>query len=323
MNNQKLLFFLLVLISSGSFMACRKDGKTLPLQVLQTNLSSDFDDVCFIDSLRGVVVGGKRFNYGVSAYTNNGGQSWAIDSVESSNLTRVQIINSRAVASHSGTGFAISSDTGRTFQKVFEFYREVMQGVAFWDENHGISVGGSNYQGGIIYHYNNPYGNIDYIIDSTDHEYMDAQFTDVNTVHVVGYGIVQSSHDGGYHWQIADIAGDMFRSVHFPTPQVGYAVGYYGTIIKTTDGGATWRKCRDGNALFIKRYAFRSVFFTDENNGYIVGENSVFWQTSNGGEDWTPITNLPAGLRLTGINVHEGVGYISASNGQVIKFWED
>jgi len=72
----------------------------------------------------------------------------------------------------------------------------------------------------------------------------------------------------------------------------GIAVGAFGTILKTTDGGVTWHNQARVTTLFLY-----GVSFTDENNGWIVGGTDISWgpqpdssiilHTSNGGVNWT------------------------------------
>jgi photosystem II stability/assembly factor-like uncharacterized protein len=67
-------------------------------------------------------------------------------------------------------------------------------------------------------------------------------------------------------------------SVFFPNENTGYAVGFYGTIMKTLDGGTEWKLQNSGTSSHLT-----SVFFTDANTGYAVGENGIILKTTNGG----------------------------------------
>jgi photosystem II stability/assembly factor-like uncharacterized protein len=60
------------------------------------------------------------------------------------------------------------------------------------------------------------------------------------------------------------------------------AVGRAGTILRTTDGGATWRGIRNDatSDLF-------GVHFTDENTGTVVGSNGAILRTFDGGRQWS------------------------------------
>jgi hypothetical protein len=49
-----------------------------------------------------------------------------------------------------------------------------------------------------------------------------------------------STGDGGWFWQNPLPQGNALGAVTFPDATHGWAVGDYGTILATTDGGATW-----------------------------------------------------------------------------------
>jgi photosystem II stability/assembly factor-like uncharacterized protein len=64
------------------------------------------------------------------------------------------------------------------------------------------------------------------------------------------------------------------------------AVGDYGTILGTTDGGTSWRNQRSGttNPLY-------SVSFTDANTGTVVGHHGIILRTTDGSAVWTSQTS--------------------------------
>jgi photosystem II stability/assembly factor-like uncharacterized protein len=81
-----------------------------------------------------------------------------------------------------------------------------------------------------------------------------------------------------WHWQNPYPQGYTLYSTCFPSPNIGYAVGMAGTIIKTTDGCTSWNFLSYGGfgSLF-------SVFFPDANTGYAIGSYGTIIQTDNGG----------------------------------------
>ena len=90
-----------------------------------------------------------------------------------------------------------------------------------------------------------------------------------------------------WRWQNPLPQGNILESVFFTDSITGYAVGSAGTIIKTTDGGATWSiySSGTGNMLF-------SVFFTDANNGFAAGTCStgdLILKTSDAGNSWSTV----------------------------------
>ncbi len=89
--------------------------------------------------------------------------------------------------------------------------------------------------------------------------------------------------DGGNSWYETTVNCSnniYFKSINFPSPDIGYAVGegLYETIVKTTDGGETWDVIETNHTS-----AMNSVCFYDELNGYVFGNNGVVLKTNTGG----------------------------------------
>jgi photosystem II stability/assembly factor-like uncharacterized protein len=63
-------------------------------------------------------------------------------------------------------------------------------------------------------------------------------------------GVIIVSGDDGANWTQATVpASVMLTGVHFPTPDMGWAVGHDGLILHSADGGQTWQKQLDGHQL--------------------------------------------------------------------------
>ncbi len=86
-------------------------------------------------------------------------------------------------------------------------------------------------------------------------------------------------------------------SVHFYYINTGWAVGYVGTILRTTSGGTIWTPQTSGTS-----YDLHSVHFTDNNIGLAVGDWGTILKTTAGGEPvsvWSISTETPAAYRLS------------------------
>jgi len=71
------------------------------------------------------------------------------------------------------------------------------------------------------------------------------------------------------------------HSVYFVDSLTGTAVGDAGTILRTTDGGATWKKQYSGiNASLV------GVSFSDVNHGMVIVDSNNVLYTNNGGSTW-------------------------------------
>jgi len=71
--------------------------------------------------------------------------------------------------------------------------------------------------------------------------------------------------------------------VFFTDANTGTIVGGGGTILRTTNGGATWTAQSSGTTQDLQ-----NVFFTDANTGTVVGSGGTILRTTNGGENWIP-----------------------------------
>lgn len=74
---------------------------------------------------------------------------------------------------------------------------------------------------------------------------------------------------------------DNLFSVDFVNENYGWAVGYYGRILHTTDGGKTWVHQESGTTKTLT-----CVDFVDQNNGWVVGYGPTILCTRDGGASW-------------------------------------
>jgi len=147
-------------------------------------------------------------------------------------------------------------------------------------------------------------------------------FSNANTGYVVGgttmenSGYVLKTTDGGSTWNKITTNSYGFNAIHFPTADVGYAVGWRGIISKTTDAGATWTQQRWGTSTEI----LKSVFFTDANIGYAVGIiGPKILKTTDGGANWTEQAITGATSTYSVYFIDANIGYIAAGAGRILK----
>ena len=108
-----------------------------------------------------------------------------------------------------------------------------------------------------------------------------------------------------------EINDDLF-SVSVIDDQNAVAVGYYGNIVQTKDGGKTWVK-RDGGT----RKSLYSVSMADAKHGWASGQLGTILRTDDGGETWKPQANIKQeqGAHLFGIHA------IDANNAWAVGEW--
>lgn len=81
---------------------------------------------------------------------------------------------------------------------------------------------------------------------------------------------------------------DNLTAVSFINDFLGYAVGYVGisndVILKTTDGGDTWKSLNSGEGRL------NDSLFYNESLGHIIGENNAYAYSTNAGQTWTSVS---------------------------------
>lgn len=112
-----------------------------------------------------------------------------------------------------------------------------------------------------------------------------------------------------WQWKNPLPQGNTLHSVFFADSQTGYAVGAYGAIIKTVNGGQDWTQLNSG----VTR-ALLSVFFTDIQTGYAVGGNLLL-KTTDGGNTWASGAIGGATDIFNSIYfINTDTGYVAGSN---------
>lgn len=115
--------------------------------------------------------------------------------------------------------------------------------------------------------------------------------------------VVLHTEDGGQTWinRVADIEdefplGEWGWKIFFLSDQLGFVSlenFCEGAILKTTDGGQTWKRLRINDVQ--KNANLEGVGFADENHGWVGGWGSADFvkgsssQTTDGGENWSDI----------------------------------
>ena len=116
--------------------------------------------------------------------------------------------------------------------------------------------------------------------------------------------------------------------VDFINESAGWAVGSYGKIFHTTDGGNTW----DLQSVYN---ASNKIYFYDANHGWAVGNGGFLAETSDGGMTWHMVSGLPSHYywhyynRSPYIDLHSikmvspTEGWIVGNRGQILHTTDD
>ncbi len=260
----------------------------------------DFFDIFFLDSLNGWTCG----TIAEVQHTTDGGNSWHWQGFGASKyFTRIQFLD--LTHGWAAGGAAIMGrwvDSIATWQQIALPYPTFnadscdFYGISFVDTLNGwMSAGkypsGDTDIGGQGYIAHTTDGGLTWSrqVRDTTYDYFDVHFADANTGWVVGgndrnmQAYIAKTTDGGerdgWSGQTVSTAG-MLRAVHFVGPEQGWAVGKFGTILHTSDGGTNWLPQVSGvdSTLF-------DVDFADSLNGMASGDDAVIF-TSDGGVTW-------------------------------------
>lgn len=138
---------------------------------------------------------------------------------------------------------------------------------------------------------------------------------------VVGrMGGIYVSNDAGLSWTQAEVPVSVdLTAVRFVSADVGWAVGHDGVVLRTDDGGTSWKLVLDGRraskimqTFYRERVAagdeaaqpeldeverfveedgarpFLDVWFDNAQDGFIVGAWGLILRTQDGGRTWQP-----------------------------------
>lgn len=103
-------------------------------------------------------------------------------------------------------------------------------------------------------------------------------------------------------------------SVYFVDSNVGYTVGDYGTILKTTDGGQSWISQTSGILDDLT-----SVYICNLEVGYVVGNSGIILKTINGGATWE-VQHSGTSERLSSVFFTDiNTGYVAGNSGTFLR----
>lgn len=304
--------------------SCQKERIEILWEEIAIPTQHDLESVAFWNADTGYVVGGTRYEIGILLKTYDGGASWQSDSLQPVAIYDIDLIDAQTIYTLGHYGYMLQSyDAGATWlTRNLTPTLEAYWNIDFYSLARGAAAGGGAFSNGGVYLFDVNNEGRDTFHAEELHEMNDVVFVDAQTIVAVGFGLVKRSVDAGRSFEVIDIRGDNYVAVDFPSDQIGYAVGTSGAIIKSTDGGISWEKLNNANNVTAAQVKFADVIFATEAIGYAVGDNGTFWTTSNGGTDWQIVDNFPD-VNITSIDFNNGVGYLTAEEGRLFRFFDE
>ena len=118
--------------------------------------------------------------------------------------------------------------------------------------------------------------------------------------------------DAGEHWYYKSSYYGL-RALSAPTPETLYGAGYYGLIIKSTDGGESWSQLSSPDTTY-----YRGIYFFNGQRGFVTGFAGTILYTTDGGQNWTNKTSGTS-YNLYGITfIDEYEGWVVGQNGTIL-----
>jgi photosystem II stability/assembly factor-like uncharacterized protein len=119
----------------------------------------------------------------------------------------------------------------------------------------------------------------------------------------------------GWEWQNPTPQGSSLYSSHFFSSDNGIAVGNFGAILRTIDGGINWTTISNSS-----KEKLLSIHFPNSDIGYIVGEGATVLKSIDGGNTWDSlICSFPQDIFRSVFFINPDTGFIISAYGKVFK----
>jgi photosystem II stability/assembly factor-like uncharacterized protein len=256
-------------------------------------------DVYFFDPDQGVAVGER----GLILRTTDAGTGWqTVASGVRDVLRSISFSGVNGICGGDSQDILYSTDAGASWQLAQgHFFGGGFLGAQMLSSTTGFVAGqnsifqplvGNTTDGGVHWTFHNFY------FDGNEGGCNDVFFLDQNTGLVSGSvfdgrGAIARTTDSALNWSTA-FYDQAIESVTFPTTGSGFAVGYGGRILHTTDTGNTWDDQTSGSSANLHDVSFASDALT----GIVVGDSGVVLRTTDGGEPSPTPTPTPGQIVL-------------------------
>lgn len=245
-----------------------------PWKSVFSESNGTFYDIHFSDDNNGILVGDLPFGSGYLK-TNDGGKTWITVANNRTDLYQLSFAD---------------SDTGIVI---------VTNNWAYFTCDGGQSFYKGDWSPPIIGH-----------LSSSDYFMINSKeiFT------IGGNATIAKSINGGMSWVI--YKGFSFKNNLYDITCVDkntcYACGAIGKVVKTTDGGETWKEQE-----ILLNNDLKKIYFLDMDYGFSAGQYGALVRTINGGERWEIIKT---GLRFPIMEIYfynRYLGYIVSTAGEI------
>jgi len=239
--------------------------------------------VYFVDSLHGWAAGNAFF------HTTDGGQTWIQDNDFGTIYDLFFLDTLHGWAAGNGSVNYYTTDGGLHWKAVSTPGGFTMGSIWFPDLLNGWSAN----IGGQIFHSTD--GGKNWTLQSTvaGNNLQAIQFFDSQEGWVIGGDAFYHTVNGRQTWIKSTVPANTWAySARFFDRLHGIAVGEYGNIVRTVDGGTTWQTIQpqgSGQRLWDVEYASADTVF-------LAGDNGTISRSTNAGATWASIQSGAAGV---------------------------
>ena len=133
-------------------------------------------------------------------------------------------------------------------------------------------------------------------------------------------GVILKTLNGGKNWQDFNINSEDLLALYFINSELGYIVGDYCYLFKTTDEGNTWVYQYIKNPTnFTNSPTLNSINFINDSIGYMVGEYGTIFKSTNEGNSWIHQNNFTYNTFNSILFTNAQSGYIIGEKGTILK----
>jgi photosystem II stability/assembly factor-like uncharacterized protein len=269
---------------------------------LTSGTTRTLHDVYLFDPDQGVAVGDR----GLILRTTDGGTNWQrVTSGVQDSLRSVFFFGTNGICGGDSQTILYSTDSGASwnigqtglFGGGFPGAHMLSPSIALVAGQNSIfqPLVGNSTDGGVTWNFHAFY------FDNNEGGCTDIRFLDENTGVVTGVvfdgrGAIARTTDGGMNWSTLFFDQGL-EGVDFPVTNasnIGFAVGWAGTILHTANAGVTWIAQTSGTSANLNDVSFA----TDALTGIAVGESGTILRTINGGEPSPTPTPTPSQIML-------------------------
>ncbi len=316
MNRTPSLIILVAALFLG-MTSCQPEGLDTTWQERPSGTDLDLFGLQFDQNGNGIAVGGKIWQSGTIVATSNEGALWTEVQTDQKAILD---LSARDQDHWLATGvdghlWERKGTDDWTFRQLPEW--RVNRAVLRLPSGEIIIGGGQSFQFGFLYRLLADNSIRDLL--ETENLINDLAMCDSLRLVAAAYGAVFLSEDGGQSWQYLDITGDHFMAIDMVTDQIGYMVGYGGTILKTTNAWHTWSSVRKGDALTVSDTPFRALAFRDSETGVLAGDAGTVWVTRDGGQEWKRMLGIPSSIDLTAVAIYQNDIFVAGTGGHLYQ----